>query len=122
MTVQVDRLPQDYSKWEKDVSSRAGVSSLLFPTGCGGVVVHPRAISTEFRRRDLIKQLCPQADDIWLKAAYLKSGFSCRGTQYSFPCLEYPGTTESGLAQMNVDQGGNDEQLKKVFQYFDLRM
>ena len=70
----------------------------------------------------MIEKLCPLADDIWLKAAYLQAGFKCRKSHYSFPCLDYPGTRESGLAVKNVDQGANDLQLKDVFDYFNLKL
>jgi len=116
-----DNIPEAYVDWEKDVKV-GGNSHLLFPTGCGGVVIHPEAVSEEFRRRDLIEKLCPLADDIWLKAAYLQAGFKCRKSHYSFPCLDYPGTRESGLAVKNVDQGANDQQLKDVFSYFDIKL
>ena len=85
-------------------------------------MIQPDAIGEDFRRRDLIDKLCPIADDVWLKAAYLQSGFKCRKSHYSFPCLDYPGTRESGLAVKNVDQGANDQQLKDVFDYFDLKL
>jgi lipopolysaccharide biosynthesis glycosyltransferase len=117
-----DNIPEAYVDWEKGVNGSSGNSHLVFPTGCGGVVIHPKAISEEFRRRDLIEKLCPLADDIWLKAAYLQSGFKCRKSHYSFPCLDYPGTRESGLAVKNVDQGANDQQLKDVFDYFNLKL
>ena len=117
-----DNIPEAYVDWEKDVNGGSGNSHLVFPTGCGGVVIRPEAISKEFRRRDLIEKLCPLADDIWLKAAYLQSGFKCRKSHYSFPCLDYPGTRGSGLAVKNVDQGANDLQLKDVFDYFNLTL
>ena len=85
-------------------------------------MIRPEAVPAEFRDRDLIKKLCPVADDIWLKSAYLHSGFKCRKTNYYFPCFDYPGTTESGLAVGNVDQGGNDRQLEETFKYFDLKL
>jgi hypothetical protein len=97
-------------------------SHLISPTGCGGVMIRPEAISTDFRDRELIKKLCPLADDVWLKAAYVQSGYKCRKSHYYFPCLDFPGTRQSGLAVGNVDQGGNDQQLQDVFRYFDLKL
>lgn len=111
-----------YDQWQKDVRYDGKASNYIFPTGCGGVMIQPDAIGEDFRRRDLIDKLCPIADDVWLKAAYLQSGFKCRKSHYSFPCLDYPGTQESGLAVKNVDQGANDQQLKDVFDYFDLKL
>ena len=39
-----------------------------------------------------------------------------------FPCLDFPGTRDSGLAVENVDQGGNDLQFREVLKYFDLKL
>jgi lipopolysaccharide biosynthesis glycosyltransferase len=111
-----------YAQWEKDVGCENEASHLIFPTGCGGVMIRPEAISTDFRDRELIKKLCPLADDVWLKAAYVQSGYKCRKSHYYFPCLDFPGTRQSGLAVGNVDQGGNDQQLQDVFRYFDLKL
>ena len=97
-------------------------SHSLFAVGCGGTLVRPAAISEEFRSRELINKLCHRADDVWLKAAYIHSGYKVRKSNYDFPSLDYPGTTQSGLAVTNVDQGENDQQLQQVFQYFDLKL
>lgn len=122
MILKANMMPESYSLWEKGVSCQRRSSHNLFPVGCGGIFVRPDALSEQFRDRSLISELCPRADDIWLKAAYIQSGFKCRKSCYDFPCLEYPGTTQSGLALKNVDQNENDKQLNAVFDYFDLRL
>ena len=117
-----NHMPGPYLEWEKDIDHENEASHYLFPTGCGGIMLRPEAISEDFRRRDLLMKLCPLADDVWLKAAYIQSGFKCRKSHYYFPCLDYPETRPSGLAVKNVDQGQNDQQIKAVFDYFDLKL
>lgn len=100
-----------YSQWLLDVASARLPSFDLFVTGGAGAIIHPDRISAEFRHRGTIFDKCPKADDIWLKAAHSASGIPCCKTKYSFPCLEIPGSFDSGLLQSNVDNGGNDQQI-----------
>jgi len=122
MKVDANHHLRPYAEWQKGVSSQKESSHYLFAVGCGGTLIRPDAIAQEFRSRDLISKLCHRADDIWLKAAYIHSGFKVRKSRYDFPSLDYPGTAQSGLAVTNVDQGENDQQLQQVFQYFDLKL
>ena len=103
--LQANGMPEPYAEWQR-----------------GGALIRPDAIPQEFRNRDLIGKLCDRADDVWLMAAYIHSGYKVRKSGYDFPILDYPGTTQSGLAVTNVDQGENDQQLQQVFQYFDLKL
>ena len=122
MRVDANHHIRPYAEWPRAVSSQRESSHDLFAVGCGGTLVRPAAIADEFRSRDLIGKLCDRADDIWLKAAYIHSGYKVRKSNYDFPSLDYPGTTQCGLAVTNVDQGENDQQLQQVFQYFDLKL
>jgi len=109
--------PLLYSEWIRDVGWQVVASQDLFITGCGGAIIHPSRISSEFCNREEILKKCPRADDIWLKAAHASAGIPCYKTRYSFPCLEIPGSFESGLLKTNVDDGGNDHQLQSVKQW-----
>lgn len=122
MKVDANHHPRPYAEWPRGVTGQKESSHYLFAVGCGGTLVRPAAIAEEFRSRELINKLCHRADDIWLKAAYIQSGYKVRKSNYDFPSLDYPGTTQSGLAVTNVDQGENDQQLQQVFQYFDLKL
>jgi hypothetical protein len=110
-------MPLSYEKWNRDVDWELSPSFDLFITGCGGAIIHPDRISSEFRDRKAIFEKCPKADDIWLKAAHAAAGIPCYKTRYSFPCLEIPGTGATSLMQTNVDAGGNDCQLTAVKQW-----
>jgi hypothetical protein len=120
--LQANGMPEPYAEWQRGVTGQRESSHFLFAVGCGGALIRPDAIAQEFRNRDLIGKLCDRADDVWLMAAYIHSGYKVRKSGYDFPSLDYPGTTQSGLAVTNVDQGENDQQLQQVFQYFDLKL
>lgn len=107
-----------YSMWQKQISSNGVPSHGIFVTGVGGAIIHPHRIPRKFVDRAEISRNCPTADDVWLKAAHLAAGIPCYKTQYSFPCLEIPGSETSGLAMSNVDREGNDEQIQNVRRYF----
>jgi hypothetical protein len=109
-----------YSAWKKQIRTDGQPSHKIFVTGCGGAVIHPQRIPRAFLERAQITRHCPHADDVWLKAAHLAAGIPCYKTRYSFPCLELPGTNASGLAKLNVDNGGNDEQIGRVAEWFAL--
>ena len=109
-----------YSAWKKQIRTDGQPSHYVFITGCGGGVIHPDRISNKFLDRTEMFKQCPRNDDIWLKAAHLAAGIPCYKTRYCFPCLEFPGTNESGLATVNVDSGGNDKQIRNLNQYFSI--
>jgi hypothetical protein len=114
MTIAKDGSLSAYADWPKDISSPADPSHRLFPTGCGGTLIHPDRIPKSFRDWNTIYAMCPRADDIWLKLAHLSTGVVCRKTRYSFPCIEYSGSQSSGLMNDNADRGGNDRQLRQA--------
>ncbi len=112
-------LPAPYAQWERQVYTEKAPSHLLFTTGCGGEVLHPERIGEEFRDWKRIAELCPNSDDVWLKAAHLNAGVPVFKTEYCFPCLELPGTDATGLALDN-DAGGKDHQIAAVEAQFRL--
>ncbi|MDB4589762.1 hypothetical protein OAE15_01465 [Verrucomicrobiales bacterium] len=112
-------LPGSYSDWEKLIYHQEVPSEALFATGCGGVIIHPKRLSERALDWTAIQEYALFSDDAWLKAAHLASGIPVFKTRYCFPCLELPGTDESGLlANHNTD--GNDEQIEAVWAYFGL--
>jgi hypothetical protein len=112
MTYGADNQIRSYDHWERRISWTGDASHDLFITGIGGAIIRPERISDRFRDWESIRVQCPQADDIWLKAAHLAAGVPCYKTKFTFPCLEVPDSQESGLLLSNVDQGGNDRQMK----------
>jgi hypothetical protein len=101
-----------YASWDKQIPWTGHASHDLFITGIGGAIIHPSRIQKEFRDWEGIQKHCPQADDIWLKAAHLAAGIPCYKTRFTFPCLEVPDSQRSGLLYTNVDKCGNDKQMK----------
>ena len=54
-----------YRYWEMEVASGTD-DDVLFPTSGGGVLYPPNSLHADVTNIELIKALCPTADDIWL--------------------------------------------------------
>lgn len=96
---------------------------LVFPTGVGGVLYPPGSLDSEVTNVAAFKELCPHADDIWLKAMSLKKGTLCRivSPKPQRILTSTPNTQKnSALRQINIDGGQNDIQFKNVFAHYDL--
>ncbi|GGK08725.1 glycosyl transferase [Alloalcanivorax dieselolei] len=113
-----------YKQWEKPTSDSAP-SLLTFPTGVGGVLYFPGCLDEQVLDATLFRSLCPNADDVWLKAMSLKRGTACRRVpdygdfKTGFPVVE--GSQLHSLKRANKSAvGGNDSSIRAVFDHFDL--
>ena len=120
VTLNSDRSPAPYAAWPKMIAHDGRPSHDVFVTSGAGAILHPARIPARFLDRGEILGKCPNADDVWLKAAHLAAGVPCYKTRAGFPCLELPGTHASGLANANVDGGDNDRQIRNLQPEFSL--
>ncbi|MBP2268318.1 hypothetical protein J3A64_003782 [Pseudarthrobacter sp. PvP004] len=103
-----------YNTWQPapvDSASHAnfvtGVAGMLLPPGFQRVL---RDSGTSFLK------LAPRADDIWLNALAIRSGFRRRVVDAAGQHLTiYPRSQEQALHNENVTEGRNDTQLAAVF-------
>ncbi len=109
-----------YKKWK--ISSRAHHYSFLnFATGVGGILYPPRCLDEEVLNEKAFMTLCPSADDIWFKAMALKKGTKCSTLNVHNPVyIENSKLQSIALYNVNVHKDKNDEQLKKVFDRYNL--
>lgn len=99
-------------------------SVLNFPTGVGGVLYPSHSLSKEVLSVDTFSKICPTADDIWFKAMSLLNGTICRkvntkkrnGEDYAI----LTDLQATGLQSINIGRNRNDEQIKAVFEKYDL--
>jgi len=97
----------------------------IFPTGVGGVLYFPGCFDDELLNKALFKQLCPFADDVWLKAMSLKKGTVCKrvkdSREWSMRFVPVEGSQKYKLKRKNKQKdGGNDAQINAVFEHYDL--
>lgn len=108
-----------YNSWPRANGSTP--SSLVFLTGMGGILYPPNALPKAAQDVPLAMQLCPDGDDIWFKAMTLLNKTPIAKidvTEGNFPVVR--SAQALALHRSNVASGGNDPQLKAVFDHFDL--
>ncbi|MCL2650484.1 MAG: glycosyltransferase family 2 protein [Candidatus Azobacteroides sp.] len=101
----------------------------LFPTGVGGILYPPKCFHNDIKNRELFMKLTPYADDIWFWAMALINKDHW-GEEYPYIVIENgysiklrdidtrQTVNENALRNNNVDQNGNDRQLKAVIEYY----
>ena len=87
-----------------------------FFTGGAGTLFPPHIFSEEVFRQEIIKELCPYADDIWLNI----QAATCHVPIVNAACNRYltyiDGSQEIRLVDINLTK--NDEQLKNLAVYY----
>lgn len=109
-----------YNTWK--IVKEARKSSLRYmATGVGGVLYPPNKLDIEVLNEENFTTMCPTADDLWFKSMAIKAGTLYRTVNVHTPAyIENPLLQASALYNINVVQGCNDEQLEKVFKYYNL--
>lgn len=104
-----------YGQWEMLSNGYKGPSIDLFPTTGGGVLYAPYHLHPDVLDIKTFMELCPNADDVWLKAMTLLAGVSCKKVAYrTFPLIEINIRNNRTLYSENVILNGNDTQIKAV--------
>lgn len=108
-----------YNEWDSKHSDILDEESMqLFATGAGGILYPPQALSTEVLNESMFMELCPNADDVWLKfMAVLNNTPVVLAAKY--PGVDYyvDGTQEESLWKHNVKE--NDIQIKKLIEKYN---
>ena len=98
-----------------------GPSYNLFPTGVGGILYPPGSLHEQTLNKKLFLKLAPSADDIWFKAMALLA--NTKTVMVNRRSIEFPtiaGSQKEALWRQNNLEHKNDEQLKSVFDHFNL--
>ena len=120
-----NRKLKGYLNWCFDWSLADKPDFLCFPTGIGGILYPPKSLAKEAFDVAAIKELCPMADDIWLKMMELLNNVPAIQTKRKFDLI-YIDKLQKGptLASQNFsvkdDLNLNDLQLKKICSRYSL--
>lgn len=101
-------------------------SKYISPIGFGGVLYPPNSLSKEVFKEEIFMEICPDADDMWFFIMGL-----LKHTKYQLVDIdrsEYFGVDTwyqhfhkgAALANNNVKNGGNNEQLKKCVAHYNI--
>ncbi|WP_321381716.1 hypothetical protein [Trichococcus shcherbakoviae] len=104
-----------YTNWDSGAQGCNTPSDNLVPIGCEGVLYPPGSLNKNLFDKEQILQLCPLADDLWLKAmASLNEYKSVKVRPDSIPFANLLSAKKSSLNAINVNENKNDEQLRNV--------
>jgi hypothetical protein len=109
-----------YASWELASSLKAvsDPAEILFPTGVGGVLYPPGALSEVVQQRELFESLCPNADDVWFFWMARLAATPHVGIGAASPPLPWDGSQDSALFHANWLGGGNDPQISAMEGHF----
>ena len=114
--------PRPYQEWiRRVVGFEQGPSLQLFAVGVGGVLYNPGRFPPELLDEEAIRATCLEADDLWLKAMELAAGIPVVRTRGAEYLRLVPGSQETSLYHVNVNQNRNDEFLSKVREWTTAR-
>lgn len=113
-----------YLQWQLS-SSFATESSLVFPTGVGGVIYFPGCFDDEVLNQDVFLRLSPMQDDVWLKAMSTKKGVLSKivasSKEWKEKAFVIDGSQKVALKHKNLQSDfDNDVKIKAVFDEYDL--
>jgi len=108
-----------YLSWASPKNDKPSFN--VFPTGVGGILYPPGSLHTKVLDKELFLRLAPFGDDIWFKAMALLN--NTKTVMVNEKSIEFPlikDSQDDALWHLNVRKNQNDEQLKNVFDYFNL--
>lgn len=109
-----------YSTWIQETDQCIHTPSMqLVATGGAGVLYPPKLFRKEFFNEQTVMELCPWADDLWLKVMQTVSGIPVVVAREHEDLRYLDGTQAEALHQVNVSQNQNDAQLAQVSQWLD---
>lgn len=105
-------------KWEY-LKESAQPSYLVMPTGIGGVLYPPHILTEEVFNKDALRELCLNADDLWLKAmALLNSKKAARVDGPSKTFFTILKTQKSGLYYNNALEDKNTVAWRNIMEAY----
>ncbi len=110
-----------YLEWKYCCADYIGIPShKLLATGVGGVLYPPHLLCAETFNADSLLEVCPRADDIWLKVMEIISDVKVVVSKRIEP-LTFIGETQNiGLCYDNVQGGKNDEQFMLTLEKYNI--
>lgn len=106
-----------YSTWRKECDNDTYKPKYdWFLTGGAGTLFPPHIFGPEMHEEEVIRELCPWADDIWLNINAAINRVPIVNVAGNNVLRRIEGTQEVRLEDINIEQ--NDIQLKNVVMYY----
>jgi len=111
-----------YRKWKHNVTD-AIPSHLLVATGGAGTLYSRGILSEEVFNEKVLKEICFNADDLWLKIMALKNQtMIVTNKRFNKDFISVGLTQKQKLVTTNVTNGGNDEQFKNLLEHYKINL
>lgn len=114
--IEEDGSAAPYNDWELETAALAAPHSAtaLFPTGIGGVLYPPGCFPPEVLNREVFREICPLADDVWYFWMELIAGIRRQRAGGPMQLVNWPSSQRISLFHQNVDRNRNDEQIRAM--------
>jgi hypothetical protein len=110
-------VPIPYTQWNLDIDDPAESVS-IFPTSGAGILYPPGSLSPDVLDEASFKDLCPNADDVWLYWMGRKAGSTYKKTAGNHKIIMWPGSQKVALVYENFFGTGNDDKIKKMIHHY----
>jgi hypothetical protein len=108
-----------YKKWKSGADGDDEPSDYIVPIGCEGILYPPKCLNENVFNKEQIKDLCPFADDLWLKAmSTLNNVKAVKSNPTSISYANFLNSNKNSLNTINVDQNMNDKQIESILNYY----
>ncbi len=92
----------------------------MLSTGHGGVLYFPGCFDPEVKNVAAFREICPNADDIWLYWMARRAGTRYRKVGGKFISANWRGSQEDSLMATNVTHHGNDAQIAGMIERYGM--
>lgn len=112
-----------YSDWIGLSPDEMGPDMLLVPIGVGGVLYPPKYFDNVDFDYEKIKELCPTADDLWLKALGIVNGYKAvKVYPNSKEWFTIVSSQKQALMKTNVGSSMNDISIFNLQRYYKIKI
>lgn len=111
----------EYRKWIGLSPNEKGPSSELIPIGVGGVL-YPEGFFSDVKFDiNLIKNICPTTDDLWLKVIGLANDYKVvKVNENSKEWFTIKNSQKEKLVTENIKNNSNDVSMKKLIEHYKI--
>lgn len=110
-----------YNWWEDQCRRIDKPSFALIATGCSGILYPPHCLPATAFDENLIRELCFEADDVWLKCMEVLNNVPVAWAKnWEVDLLDVATSQKGALSSLNVDCSKNDAYLRNVMSHFNI--
>ena len=121
MKKKTDKEMKKYNEWFLESAGFQGPHINLFPTNGSGTIFSSDLLGADCLNRQVFMDICPTADDVWLRAMSLCKNVQVKKIQrYSLVLLNTENDRINPLGHINIFLQKNDVQIARVFKKYDL--